>query len=69
MTTRKAFEYVISQADCHKRTGIRHSSITKYRNWCKGIGTNAPTINKMEQIIQVYGGKKIQETQWFFHNN
>ena len=64
MNTKQAFNHVISQPDCHAKTKLRHSSISKYRNWCKGIGNNAPTINKMEEIIERYGYVKEVEEKW-----
>jgi hypothetical protein len=64
MNTLEAFKYVIHQSDCHQRTKIRHSSITKYRNWCRGIGNNAPTLNKIEDILREYGAKKVVEEKW-----
>jgi hypothetical protein len=66
MTTKEAFKFVVNQRDCHKRTGISYSNISKYRKWCDELGQYQvrPTIDLMEKVITQYGLYKVVKEIW-----
>lgn len=65
MNTIQAFKHVISQRDCHERTGMSYSIISKYRRWAEGKEDGKkPTIDKMEEIIAAYGAVVVQDKIW-----
>jgi len=69
MTTEKAFKEVINRRDCHRRTGLSYSDISKYRKSETELGNNGnygrkPTLDKMVDVLKKYGATKIIKEVW-----
>lgn len=64
MNTKQAFEMVIKNRDCHKKTGLSYSDISIFRAWLDGKRKTKPSIEKMEQVISKYGLTKTIEEKW-----
>lgn len=62
-STKQAFTDLINQRGIHQQLGVSDSTV---RDWRKKIrdGTGGITIDKMEELLQRAGFKKIQETLW-----
>jgi len=69
MTTERAFKEVINRRDCHRRTGLSYSDISKYRKSNDALGgsgnyARTPTLDKMVDVLKKYGATKVIKEVW-----
>ncbi len=63
MTTKEAFEKMISERGIHNKLGIDSGTVRFYRNQIKEQA-KFPSLDKMIELLQQAGKKIIQDIQW-----
>lgn len=63
MTTREAFEKLISERSVHKKLGIESMQIRTYRNRIKNHN-QYPSIELMMELLQKGGFTLLHEMKW-----
>lgn len=66
MTTKEAFEKMISNRGVYKTLGVDRSTVSVWKLSIAGkIDRQPPTTDKMQEMLLRYGAKIIQEKVWY----
>lgn len=63
MTTREAFEKLLSERGVYHKLGIDSGTVRFYRNQIKEHG-KFPSIDKMMELLEKGGFSLVQEMKW-----